>query len=149
MKLNLLISLALLLTLLAAGCVQEPVRPTPMPTPTPMLTETPTPMPTPTPTPAPTPTPSGEKITIWIEDYAFFPRELAIKKGTTVVWWNWIRERYEDIVILGEDGSWNSTPFGYGKNWSKTFYNPGIYNYTASFSGTELKTRKGVIIVIE
>jgi plastocyanin len=147
MKLKLLISLALLSCLLAACIQQEPVKPVPEPTPT--LVVTPTPMITPALTPTPTPTfaaPTGE-VTVWIENYAFFPREFTVKAGTKVVWWNWIRERYEDIVILGEGGSWNSTPFGYGKNWSRVFYEPGVYNYTASFSGTELKTMKGVVIV--
>ncbi|MEM2925313.1 MAG: hypothetical protein QXJ68_06450 [Methanocellales archaeon] len=147
MKLKLVVSLALLI--LAAGCIQEPAKPTPTPTSTPIPTPVPTEIPTPTPEPTPSVTPTGEMENVWIENYAFFPRELVIKAGTTVVWWNLIKERYEDIIILAEDGSWNSTSFGYGRNWSKTFYKPGAYNYTASFSGTVLKTVKGSIIVVE
>ncbi len=146
MKPKLLITsvlLAFLAGVLAFGCVQEPVKPTPTPTPT----ETPfyTPISTPTPLPA-TPTPAEEGKTIWIESYSFQPREITIKSGTMVVWRNWLRDRYEDVVIIGED-NWKSPSFGYGKTWNRTFYTPGTYNYTASFSGTELNTTKGVIIV--
>lgn len=147
MKPKLLIILAFLAALLAIGCVQEPVKPTPTPTVTPASTPVYTYTPTPEPTPEITPTPSGEEATVWIEDYAFFPKEMTIKAGTKVIWRNWIKQRYEDIIILGEENSWKSTPFGYGQNWNRTFYAPGVYNYTASFSGTELKTVRGAITV--
>ncbi len=59
---GLVIALALVVVLLAGGCVVPISTPTPTSTPIPTATPTPTPTPTPAPTPTPSPTPAVRTI---------------------------------------------------------------------------------------
>lgn len=94
---------------------------------------------------APTPTPTGsvqqetlspteaveeaevmEKSSVEIRNFAFGPKTLTIKKGTTVTWTN------QDSVahtVTSDDGSFETDLLAKGESGSVTFDKAGTYSY--------------------
>lgn len=61
-----------------------------------------------------------------IEKYAFSPKLLTVKKGTTVTWTN------KDIAkhtVTGKNGGPASALFGQGESYSYTFDTAGTFDY--------------------
>ncbi len=124
------------------GC-SAPSSPTPTPTatPAPAATETAasnaSPVQTTTPaltaspvqnaTPAPAPNRTPSVILILIKSYAFFPPEITINASDKVTWNN---KQKNIVILLAEDGSWNSTPMDSEQTFTKEFPNAGVFNYT-------------------
>lgn len=67
-----------------------------------------------------------DTATVSIKDLSFAPAELRIKAGTVVEW------RNDDPVVhtvTANDRSWNSGFMQSGQRWSRTFGQPGRYEY--------------------
>jgi plastocyanin len=168
MKLKSIILAALLLAVLFSGCIgdKEEVAPTPTPTPAPEPTPTVTPEPTPTPTPEPTPIalvkePETQKI--WIDKWAFTPRNPTIYVGDALEWNNnqGVRKMrpnetgdmvnvqktpINDFVLVSEDGLWENQTLILGKEFRYVFNTSGNYTYYCrGFKGT----MSGTVAVLE
>src|SRR5204862_1349528 len=63
---------------------------------------------------------------IRIQNRAFTPNKITIKKGETVTWKN-----FDDLdhSVDAEDGSFSSGTIKKGKTFSHTFKKPGRYDY--------------------
>lgn len=80
-----------------------------------------------TPSTSATETTSGTN-TISIEGFAFSPKTLTIKAGTTVTWTN--KDSASHTVTSDESKrELNSPNLGNGASYSHTFNTPGTYNY--------------------
>ena len=77
--------------------------------------------------------------TVTIKDFAFTPQVLTVKAGTTVTWTN------EDSAshTITSAGFFDSGTIATGQTFSKTFDQPGTYNYACSIH----PSMKGKIIV--
>lgn len=73
---------------------------------------------------------NGTNITI--QNMAFSPSSLTVKKGATVTWTN--KDVVEHTVIAdnGSSGGLNSAPLQNGQTYSFTFTQPGTYHYSCS-----------------
>lgn len=76
----------LVITLMGQGCMSATPSTQPAPIPKPLPTETPTPEPIPVPDPTPSPQPSTQSVTI--QNFAFAPSTIRVKKGDRVVFTN-------------------------------------------------------------
>lgn len=83
----------------------------------------------PSPTPTPTPNPAPVIRNVAIQNFAFSPTSITIKKGDTVVWTN------KDSVthnVIGSSGGPSSSSIGAGETYSFTFNNVGTFSYHCS-----------------
>ena len=67
-----------------------------------------------------------EKLNVEIKNFAFGPKTLTVKKGTTIVWTN------QDSVghtATADDGSFDTGLLAKGKSGSVTFDQAGTYTY--------------------
>ena len=82
----------------------------------------------PTPTPAPTPAPAPvvlASVSVSIQNFAFTPTNLTVKKGTTVTWTN------KDSIghtVTGDSGI-SSALLSQGESYSFTFNQTGQFSY--------------------
>ncbi|MEA3282520.1 MAG: plastocyanin/azurin family copper-binding protein [Euryarchaeota archaeon] len=159
MKLKSIMLAALLLAVLFSGCIgdKDKVAPTPTPVPTPEPTPTVTLEQTSTPTPEQTPTAVAkepETHKIWIDKWAFTPRNPTIYVGDVLEWNNnqGVRKMRPnetgdlvnvqktpvyDFVLVSEDGLWENQTLILGKKFRYTFNTSGNYTYYCpGFEGT-------------
>ena len=61
-----------------------------------------------------------------IQDYSFQPATLRIEAGDTVTWTNRDAVRH---TVTGEDGDWTSGLLARGQSFSRTFTEPGTFEY--------------------
>jgi plastocyanin len=66
----------------------------------------------------------GNAVTI--EDFAFTPETITVKKGTTVTWTN---NDSMEHTVTGNDGGPDSELFGQGEEYSYTFDEVGTFTY--------------------
>lgn len=93
------------------------------------------------PTPSSSNTPSSGSIhTVNIQNFAFTPGSLIIKKGDTVIWINLDSAPH---TVTTEDNALDSGSIEQGQSFSHTFYDAGTYNYHCTFH----VYMKGAIIV--
>lgn len=80
-------------------------------------------------TPPPSPNPSNAAATkeVAIEDFAFTPATITVKKGTTVTWTN--KDSVSHTVTGDSDGGPDSELFGNGESYSFTFNAVGTFAY--------------------
>ena len=84
---------------------------------------------------------SAEHATdIAIKDFAYAPRTLRIRQGTTVTWVNHDEETH---TITATTGAFASTGLGNDETFSQTFTRPGSYEY---FCALHPKMRATVIV---
>ena len=110
-------------------------RPTPVTTPTPIPATTPRPMPIIIPTPAPVVTPAPAPLTtpvvkssaVNIQNFAFSPAVLTVKKGTTVTWTN-----NDSAPHQLKSATFNSGRLSQGESFSFTFNDAGTFDYSCS-----------------
>jgi plastocyanin len=81
---------------------------------------------TPTATQAPTAV-AGTAVTI--QNFAFAPASLTVRRGTTVTWVN--RDEEPHTVAAG-DGTFRSTTLGTGASFAFTFAKAGSYGYVCT-----------------
>ena len=74
--------------------------------------------------------PPGTKQDITIQNFAFSPAELRIKKGETVVWTN---KDSATHTVTALDGSFDSKGLNNAQTFSFTFENAGTFEYKCSF----------------
>lgn len=75
---------------------------------------------------------SGTQAAVTIQNYAFGPSRITIKKGTTVTWTNRDVEEH-DVTPDNPSGSWQqSSLLGRGDSYSVTFDEIGTYTYFCS-----------------
>ena len=117
--------------ILCAGCTQAPEPVQPQATPTtgiPVQTVTAA-----LATTVPTPISQGSvsENTITIKNFAFTPRTLTVKTGSTVRWENNDSSPHRIIFIDkdGRDTSVDSTVLSSTQSWSNKFDKPGTYSY--------------------
>jgi plastocyanin len=65
-----------------------------------------------------------ESNTVSIQNFAFNPQALTVKKGTTVTWTN-----NDSAPHQIKSTTFNSQPLGKGQSYSFTFDNPGTFDY--------------------
>lgn len=96
-------------------------------------------------TPATEP-PSSTDVTVLIEDFAFVPREIRIKAGTTVTWENVASRQHS---ATGVDGTFDTGLFDPDDVRSFTFEQPGTYPYFCQIHGSVdgLSGMIGVVVV--
>ncbi len=95
----------------------------PKPAPAPVVTSTPTPTPAPTPA-APT------KVSVDIQNFAYNPLVITIKKGTTVTWTNKDTNLH---TVTGDGRSFASETMKQGDTFSYTFNTVGQFPYTCAY----------------
>lgn len=67
-----------------------------------------------------------EKVSVEIKDFAFGPKTITVKKGTTVTWTNQDSIKHN---AAADDGSFKTELMAKGESQSITFDKVGIYNY--------------------
>jgi len=115
-----LLALAVVISIVAFSACAGKEEPAPTPT-------EPTPTITPTLEPTPTPATIPEQVII-IKDFMFNPLETTIKAGNKVTWVNQDSARH---TITGN--GWDSGDLRRDELYSKSFDNPGIYDYTCAY----------------
>lgn len=71
--------------------------------------------------------PATGSTTINIQNFAFNPGTLTVKKGATVTWTN-----NDSVPHQIKSDSFNSTKLTNGQNFSFTFTTPGTFNYSCA-----------------
>ncbi len=80
-------------------------------------------------------TPAGVQsgtVTIEMQDFAFKPQTLSVKKGTTIVFVNKDNAKH---TVTADDKSSNSGDIDAGKTYEFTFQNAGTFNYYCEYHG--------------
>lgn len=95
------------------------------PTP-PASTLTPGVSPIPTSTVFPTPAPRPVTHNITIQNFAFNPASISIKKGDTIVWTN---KDQAGHTVTGDNGGPSSTTIGANETYDYTFNSAGTFTY--------------------
>jgi amicyanin len=72
-------------------------------------------------------TPAAATNTVSIENYAYSPASITVKKGTTVTWTN--NDSVEHTVTVDSGSGPQSELFGKGKTYSYTFDTVGTFSY--------------------
>ncbi|WMW21146.1 cupredoxin domain-containing protein [Methanolobus mangrovi] len=79
------------------------------------------------------------------------PDLIEISAGETVTWWNQQRPKLP-VVLVSDDGLWDDQTIYYGRIFSYTFEEPGIYTYSAkdnpAITGTVVVTEKKMPSVV-
>ncbi len=91
--------------------------------------------------------PTGEamaasEVEVEIKNFAFSPKTITIKKGTTVTWTNQDTVKHD---AASDDGKFKTELMGQGESQSVTFDEVGTYNYHC----TPHPNMKATIIVTE
>jgi plastocyanin len=128
MKRILLLSMAVIFLLLAAGCTQSVPQAQPVPTTaTPTLVKS-----TVTATPAALVVTTSAPVsdnTIIIKDMAYSPAQLTVNAGDIVRWVN--KDTTVHSVVFSKDSKINpSGVLAPSQSFSVRFYNTGVYNYS-------------------
>lgn len=77
--------------------------------------------------------PSGTNTaTVTMKGFAFLPRTLRVKKGTTVVFVNQDPAKH---TATADDGLFDSRDINPGQTYSRTFNQPGTFPYYCVFHG--------------
>ncbi|WP_319506798.1 cupredoxin domain-containing protein [uncultured Methanolobus sp.] len=80
------------------------------------------------------------------------PDLIEVSVGETVTWWNQQRPKLP-VVLMSDDGLWDDYTIYYGRIFSYTFEEPGIYTYSAKdnpeIAGTVVVTEKTMSSVVE
>lgn len=63
---------------------------------------------------------------VHIQGFAYSPTEIRVAPGTTVEWDNHDTAHHN---VAADDGSWESPLLARGESWSRTFDEPGTYDY--------------------
>ncbi|MGH6984292.1 MAG: cupredoxin domain-containing protein [Stellaceae bacterium] len=90
---------------------------------------------------AATPVAAGPNQVV-INNFAFGPTTLTVKRGTTVTWINKDGDAHT-VTAVGTKPLFGSNPFDTGDRFSFTFSQPGTYAYFCKIH----PTMKGVIVV--
>ncbi len=83
-----------------------------------------------------------EEVKIEIKNFAFGPKTITVKKGTTVTWTNQDTVKHD---AASDDGEFKTELMGQGESQSVTFDTVGTYNYHC----TPHPNMKATIIVTE
>jgi len=134
-------SIVCTLILTGAGCTTTPtdVPPT-APAQNPPVQTQPAPVVAPSPMPSvpaqPAPAASAQSVTI--QNFAFNPATLTVKKGTTVTWTN-----NDPMPHQIKSAAFNSNPLSNGQSFSFTFDQTGTFDYSCAIH----PSMQGVIVV--
>lgn len=86
--------------------------------------------------------PASGSVNIEMSGFAFNPKELTEKVGTTVTWTNKDNAGHD---VKAADGSWGSDTLTNGQTFSKVFDKEGTYAYVCTFhpkmTGTIIVTK--------
>jgi plastocyanin len=86
--------------------------------------------------------PVSGSVNIEMSGFAFNPKELTVKVGTTVTWTNKDSAGHD---VKAADGSWGSATLTNGQSFSKVFDKEGTYAYVCTFhpgmAGTIIVTK--------
>lgn len=82
---------------------------------------------------------------IFIQDFAYSPESLTIKKGTTITWTNKDEAHHDITPIEMSDNFKPSKLLAQGESYSFTFESAGTYNYKCS----PHPYMKGTVVVTE
>ena len=86
--------------------------------------------------------PASGSVDIEMSGFAFNPKELTVKVGTTVTWTNKDNVGHD---VKAADGSWGSDTLTNGQTFSKVFDKEGTYAYVCTFhpgmTGTIIVTK--------
>jgi amicyanin len=81
-------------------------------------------------TPAPTDDTAAATDEVEIEDFAFGPKSITVKKGSTVTWTNKDEVQHSVVPDDGDSEAFKGGPLlAQGKSYSFTFNTPGTYTY--------------------
>lgn len=83
---------------------------------------------------------SGE-AEIEIENFAYTPKTITIKAGTTVKWSNKDDSQHK---VVADDGSWSSSSLSKGDSFSFTFTQAGTFTYHCGFHSS----MTGTVVVV-
>jgi plastocyanin len=76
--------------------------------------------------------PAGGTVTVDMKDFAFVPRELNVKKGTTVVFLNSDPAKH---TATDDKSAWNSRDIDAGQSFTFTFQDSGAFPYHCEYHG--------------
>jgi plastocyanin len=131
MKKIILLLSALIITILASGCIGQQISPTTTTlmttvpkTTTTAVTKSTAPITTVIPTTAP------QEKTVAIKTYSFNPSTLTVKVGTKVTWTN--EDTVSHTVTSDSGNELSSGQLSQGQSYSHTFNQVGTYNYHCS-----------------
>jgi plastocyanin len=86
--------------------------------------------------------PASGSVNIEMSGFAFNPKELTVKVGTTIIWTNKDNAGHD---VKAADGSWGSDTLTNGQSFSKVFDKEGTYAYVCTFhpgmAGTIIVTK--------
>lgn len=88
---------------------------------------------------------SRETDEVTISDFAFGPKQISIKVGTTVTWTNQDSVEHNVKMENGSSDGPSSELLGKGESYSYTFKKAGVYSYLC----TPHPTMKGTVTVTE
>jgi plastocyanin len=74
--------------------------------------------------------PASGNVSVEMKGFAFNPKELTVKVGTTVTWTNMDSAGHD---VKAADGSWGSDTLTNGQTFSKVFDKEGSYAYVCTF----------------
>lgn len=73
--------------------------------------------------------PAVSGTAVSIDDFAFVPATLAVRRGDTVTWTNHDAEPH---TVAANDGSFRSSAMGADGTYSFTFATPGTFDYVCT-----------------
>jgi plastocyanin len=76
--------------------------------------------------------PQSGTTTIDMQQFVFNPKQLKVKKGTTVVFINKDNAKH---TVTEDNSAWNSLDINAGKTFSFTFNQPGVIQYHCEYHG--------------
>jgi plastocyanin len=79
------------------------------------------------------------EVTVELNGYKFVPDAVTVKVGTKVTW---INKDNAPHTITADDGSFDSSSFGKGQSWSRTFDVTGTFTYHCSIHSSMKGTIK-------
>ena len=86
--------------------------------------------------------PASGSVNIEMSGFAFNPKEVTVKVGTTITWTNKDNAGHD---VKAADGSWGSDTLTNGQTFSKVFDKEGTYAYVCTFhpkmTGTIIVTK--------
>lgn len=74
----------------------------------------------------------SDTVALAIENFAFAPKEITIKQGTTITWTNKDQARHDVTPDEAKPGAPRSELLGQGESYSFTFTTAGEFNYYCS-----------------
>lgn len=88
---------------------------------------------------------SVASTSVAIKDFAFGPKTVTVKKGTTVTWTNSDSMPHTVTTSFGAPEAFDSGSMANGKSFTHTFNTVGTYDYVCTFHAS----MKGVVVVTE